>query len=92
MSLIAVTQLGGSNNFLGGENCSTVPSVEDLTFLAISRLLLRVDRDVEELSITVALALQSCSLAVRVLQTFPFIERCPRLNKLELPAPQSELQ
>ena len=84
--------LSGSNNLLGGENWSTVPSVEDLAFLAISRLLLGVDRDVEELAITVALALQSCSLAVSILKAVSFIERRPRLHNLELSAPQSELK
>ena len=63
-----------------------------MTLSAISRLLLGIDGNVEELAVTVALALESSSLTVGVLQTIPFIKRRPRLHNLELTAPQSELQ
>lgn len=88
--LFGITRPGGSINFLGGENWSTIPSVEDLAFLAISRLLLRIDRDVEELAVTVTLALQSGSLAVGILEAVSFIERRPRLDNLKISASQPE--
>ena len=88
-----ITQLSfGSNNFLGGENWSTVPSVEDIARIAFLRLLLRIDGNVEELAITVTLSLQGCSLAIGILEAVSFIEWCPRLHNLELAAPQSELK
>ena len=79
-------------NFLDGENWTATPSGEDFASLGLARLLLRVDRDVEELAVAVAPALERCGLAVRVLQGFPFIERCPELLQFHLPALLSELK
>jgi len=89
---LSITQPVGSINFLDGENWSTIPSVEDLAFIAITRLLLRVDRDVEELAITVALALESRSLAIGILEAVPFIEWRPRLDNLEISATQPKFE
>ena len=74
-------------NFRDLENWAITPSDEDLALLAITRPLLGVNGDIQELSITIALTLESCGLAVRVFETFPFVERCPCLQHFEIPAP-----
>ena len=51
-------------DFLYFENRSSTPSVEDLAWLRPGNLLLRVDWDVEELSVAITLSLESCALAI----------------------------
>ena len=51
-----------------------------------------VDGDVEKLAVAVTLALESCGLAVSVLEALSFIERTSELAHLKISASQSELQ
>ena len=65
------------HNFLDCENWPITPSVEDLASPVTLHLIFGIDRNVEELTITITFSLECSGPAISILKAVSFIERRP---------------